>query len=482
MKKIICKYIFFIVLLIFLGSCKKQIEVNAPITSLTDENIYASDKIASGVLTGIYADLSSNNSAFQDPALSNISLHAGLSGDELILFDLNNITLIPYYINDLRGTESNDFWSYIYSMVFRCNAAIDGLTLSTTLTHGVKQQLLGEAKFMRAFFYFYLINLYGDVPLALSTDYRLNAVLSRIKASQVYEQIISDLKDAQNMLSTDYVDSDVLKSSLERVRPSKGAATALLARAYLYMTDYVNAEVEASKVISNIALYDTVSLSNVFLANSNETIWALQPVGLASELAANTGDGLCFILPDAGPDDIAYPVYLSENIMNAFEPGDMRKKNWTSDVVTGGTIYNYAYKYKVGASNTSTKEYTVLMRLAEVYLIRAEARANLNNLTGAAEDINIVRIRAGLLAINNSTKDLMLNAILHERQVELFTEMGHRWFDLKRTGKIDNVMQGIAESKSGLGWNPEKALFPIPQLEISNNVNLRGHQNPGYQE
>ena len=118
-----------------------------------------------------------------------------------------------------------------------------------------------------------------------------------------------------------------------------------------------------------------------------------------------------------------------------------------------------------------------MFRLAEQYLIRAEARAQQNNISGAQADLNAIRTRAGLANVTATTQTGLVTAIYHERQIELFTEFGHRWFDLKRTGQLDAVM-GIAAPQKGGTWASYKALIPIPASEISINPHLT--QNPGY--
>ena len=116
----------------------------------------------------------------------------------------------------------------------------------------------------------------------------------------------------------------------------------------------------------------------------------------------------------------------------------------------------------------------MVLRLADIYLIRAEAAARLGNTAEALDDLNLVRARAGLGASTASVQDDVVNAILHERQVELFTEWGNRWFDLKRTGTVDAVMAPLKP-----GWQPTAALYPVPQTQL--NVNGALKQNPGYQ-
>jgi len=153
----------------------------------------------------------------------------------------------------------------------------------------------------------------------------------------------------------------------------------------------------------------------------------------------------------------------------------VRKNKWIKDVVVAGQRYYYPYKYRIRTTSASGSEYNVVLRFAEQYLIRAEARAMQNNNTGAAEDINTIRIRAGLTPVpGNSTPAECLDIVQKERRVELFSEWGHRWFDLKRTGSINTVLQSV----KGSNWQPTDQFYPIPFSEIQKNPSLA--QNQGY--
>ncbi|HEY8929563.1 MAG TPA: RagB/SusD family nutrient uptake outer membrane protein [Mucilaginibacter sp.] len=480
------------VLLLDLGmaGCKKLVEVSAPPTSLSNGNVYQNDKTAISVLTGIYTNIS--GASFTSPGISSISLYAGLSADELTLFSgAADITQKAFFTNALTSSNVSgsgpDFWTVYYQTIFYANSAIEGLNNSTSLTPAVKQQLLGEAEFIRAFCYFYLVNLYGDVPLVLTTDYKANSSIARSPKSQVYEQIIRDLKDAESKLSSTYLDATLLNSSAERVRPSRWAATAMLAKVYLYYgnltgdaANYTNAESESSLLIGNASLFGLTTLDNTFLNASlgnNEAIWQIQPVAFGQD----TPDAAVFVLPPSGPSQATYTVFLSPQLLNAFENGDQRKSKWISsvtDTVAGTpTTYFFAYKYKVNDPNAPVTEYETMLRLGEQYLIRAEVRAQLGEPT-AVDDLNAIRQRAGLAAYSGQVdKASLLNAILHERQVELFTEMGNRWLDLKRTATVDPVMTVVTPMKGG-AWNPIQQLYPIPISDMKANPKLV--QNPGY--
>jgi len=461
-------------MLVFQTSCKKLVEVNPPVSASTSASVYNSDATAVAVLTGIYAQLSSTSNYFGNHGFATISLFAGLSADEFTLFDQTNSNYQAYYTNNLSiNTGGYEYWSPIYSYIFTCNSAIEGVGNSSSLTQGVKQQLLGEAKFLRAFFYFYLINLYGDAPLALGSDYKTNAGLARSPRAQIYKQIIVDLKDAQNLLSNAYVSGTLLKTTTERTRPNRWAATALLAKVYLYTGDWSDAEAQSSLVIGNSSLYSLAILNNTFLRNSTEAIWQLQPV---TATVTNTQDAYQFILPATGPTS-SWPIYLSNSLLNSFEMGDLRKSNWVDSITIAGTTYYYPYKYKVNNPSAPVTEYLMLIRLGEQYLIRAEARAQQGKISTAAADLDSIRARAGLAQTGATTQSALLSSIQHERQVELFTELGNRWFDLKRTQTVDAIMNVATQNKGG-SWNSYQQLYPIYPQDIQRDINLV--QNPGY--
>jgi hypothetical protein len=339
---------------------------------------------------------------------------------------------------------------------------IEGLSSSTNVSNQIKTQVTGEAKFVRALCNFYLVNLFGDVPLVVVSNFQNNSALPRTSKTDVYQQIISDLKDAQNLLAETYS-----FSNNERVRPTKWAATALLSRVYLYQGDYADAESEATKIIDNTGLFSLVNINSVFLKNSKEAIWQLMPV----LVNLNTNEGNIFILTSS-PSSIS----MSTQLLNSFETGDLRRSYWVGTLTVGSNTFYFPYKYKV-KSGSGLSEYSMVLRLAELYLIRAEARAQQSKIAESQSDLNAIRNRAGLTNTTANDKSSLLVAIQHERQVELFTEGGHRWFDLKRTNNIDMVMSNISTLKGG-SWSNFKALYPIPQTEIINDVNLS--QNTGY--
>jgi starch-binding outer membrane protein, SusD/RagB family len=469
-----------------LTSCRKYVEVDPPENKVTGANVFKDDATATAVLSGLYIRLSEAQIGSGSP--SALYFYAGLSSDELTLWNgTGDSRLIAYYINNLTATSGESYGSELwqYLPIYICNSAIEQLEASNALTPAVKQQLLGEAKFMRAFNYFYLASLFGDVPLVLSTPYRENALLPRTPKDQVFAQMISDLKDAQELLSEDYLSVDLTTLTAEKTRPTKWAAAALLARVYLSTGNWAEAENEASFVIGNTN-FSLAPLNEVFLKNSAEAIWQLQPVNSGW----NTEVAKTLVVPATGPYD-AVPAYLNDQLLNAFENGDQRRitGNWIDSVNVDGTPYLYAAKYKINEENTdinsgtgtdNMNEYLMVLRLAEQYLIRAEARARQGKLQEAMDDVNTIRLQHGglpdPLPVAASETDVV-NTITHEHQVEMFTEWGDRWLTLKRTGDIDHVMEAVAPLKGGT-WSPYKALFPLPLEEIQKDQNLT--QNTGY--
>jgi hypothetical protein len=379
-----------------------------------------------------------------------------------------------FYTNAATESLSGTYWSQFYSQIYVANVAIENIRNNTNLLY--RKQWLGEALFLRAFMYFYITNLFGTAPVALSSDYYVNNQLGRGPQSDVYDQIIKDLKEAQTLLPAEYLNGDGLVTT-DRGRPNKYAVTALLARVYLYTKDWINAEEQANIIINSSNTFALEAPANVFLKGSREMIWGLAPIIYVVR------DALDFLMePDWDPAQHLVNAILSPSLVNSFETNDVRYSNWVGKSTAGSPARDYYFpaKYKTKVSSTYN-EYLVVFRLAEQYLIRAEARAQQNEVTGtnsAESDVNVIRARAGLPPATAVTKTAMLDAIMNERRVELFTEMGHRFLDLKRTGVIDNVMSVAAPQKGG-SWSTWKQFWPIPKSDILANPNLT--QTPGYQ-
>ena len=307
-----------------------------------------------------------------------------------------------------------------------------------------------------------MVNFYGDIPLILDTDYKVNSLLPRNDKAQVWTSIINDFKDAQTDLSSAYTSS-------ERIRVNQAAATTMLARAYLYTEKWDLAETEAGKVIIDTKYKLLTDLNKVFLKGSQETIWQLQSVN-TSTAGVNTWEGFSVVPPT--PANRGY-YNLTNDLMGSFEANDYRKRDWTNTYVTGGNTFFYPYKYKI-RTKSPVEEYAMVLRFAEVYLIRAEARAQQTKLVLAKEDLDSIRVRANLLPLPAGlTKAQMLLAVEQERKVELFVEWGHRWFDLRRTGRSLTVLTPFKPTITA-----NDLWYPIPQAARLSNPNLT--QNTGY--
>lgn len=455
------------VLTLTFASCKKIVEIDSPVNSVTTVQIFSSDADATSVVTGIYSQLinTRGTARFSNGA---ITLYGGLSSDELAY---TRTGLIDFFNNSLLSTNtfiSTSLWNPMYFTIYKCNATLEGLNSSTGVSEAVRNQLTGEVQLVRAFCYFYLVNLFSDVPLVLDIDWKSDALMKRTPTEYVYKQIVSDLKDAQSLLPLDYS-----LSKGERSRPNSWAATALLARVYLYLKDWTNAEAAATSLISNSSLFKIeTDLNKVFLKTSQEAIWQLQPSNIASPYATTEGASLIPFAPTAKAD-----FYLTQQLLSFFDSTDKRIAAWTNKSVNSNITYVYPYKYKIalGTTGSTPNEYYMVLRLAEQYLIRAEARVSQDNLTGAISDINSIRTRAGISSLPPTlSKAEIVESIENERMRELFSEWGHRWFDLKRTNRADAILAPI----KGNNWQTMDQLYPIPYSELQKNPNLV--QNSGY--
>lgn len=461
-------------------ACKKLVEVKVPNNQLVKNVVFSDDRTSIAVLNTIMTTISYG--AVDGLYLPSIPLITGLSGDEMIIFNTAlNKTLTGYFQNNLdqNNISSVNIWKASYTVLYKINDAIEGISNSTSLTESVRKQLIGEAKFWRSYCYFYLVNLYGDVPLILTTDYTKNSLIGNSNQSEIWKQIISDLNEAKDLLSDNFLDGLLMNPTTERVRPTKWAASALLAKAYLYNKNWAMAEEESTIVISNTATFNLSSLNEVFKRNSSEAILQSQP--LADNF--NTAYAPYYVIPSGSAPTFSHPIYLSDHLLKSFENGDLRKSNWiNSSIASTGITYYYPFKYQSYKEIRPTDElteYTMILRLSEQYLIRSEARAQQGKLSLALEDLKIIRNRAGLDAIFSNDQTSLIDSILHERQVELFAEWGDRWLDLKRTNKIDQVMTIVTQEKGGV-WNNYKKYYPIDGAELLFSPNIK--QTPGYQK
>lgn len=456
------KILNFSILIFSLGivSCKKFLDIKPPTTELTGITVFSNNATAIAAQTSIYSQMEN------DGFIYNIIRQTGLSSDEFVNYD-NTQGGIDLAFNNLTPENAIVLgtWISCYKYIYQANSILEGLENSTGVTQSTKQRLLGEAKFIRAFCHFYLVNLFGDIPIIRSTDYRSNSSKERDSQGDVYNFIIEELKSSATLLSEEYVGGNNTSSS-ERVRPNKWTVTAFLAKVHLYNGNWSDAELESTKVISANSIYSlSINPATAFLKNSREAIWQL----MATAPQRNSYPGSQLILtgtPSA--------VSLRPEFVNSFQNADNRKQAWINSISVGTQTYFFPFKYKVGQNSTAVTEYTMIFRLSEQYLIRAEARARQNNFIQANSDVNTIRTRAGLSLISISSLPQLLDSINSERKFELFTELGDRWLNLKRTNTANTVLSLV----KGSNWKTTDQLYPIPQTEILRNSNLT--QNAGY--
>ncbi|MDT0642606.1 RagB/SusD family nutrient uptake outer membrane protein [Zunongwangia sp. F363] len=458
--------IFILLLLCANFSCEKLVDIDAPTDKLIREEVFSNEKTAISAMDGIYNEL--YQAEFSSGSRSSVTVLAGLSSDNLQYFNSVNLNMMEFQDHEITPANPGnlELWTSAYNIIYLCNSFIEGITNSTSIDAELQQQLEGEARFVRAFSYFYLVNLYGRIPLILDTDYRVNALKPQADSEEVYDLIENDLLLSSEMLSASYRNS-------ERTSVNQFVAKALLARVYLFLEDWQGAESLSSEVIQETASYVLLdNLDEVFLANSREAIWQISPIG-GGGIVSNTNDGSMFIIDPFF--SFFATLKLDESLIAEFSEGDIRLEKWIGYNSSKDAFYSHKYKIRA-SSQFPIQEYSMVLRLAEQYLIRAEARTQMGKINDAVNDLDVIRQRAGLPALMEITPGIAENNLMEEiylqRRIELFTEWGHRWFDLKRSDLIERVFENSST------WESTDRLYPIPIEEISKNPNLI--QNDGY--
>ena len=438
-------------------SCEKFVEVGLPNSQLTSNTVFKDVSTANAAIANLYIQIRDQGLVADN--VNSISIALGYYADELVHYGTDGN---EYYQNNLQTTNFNisNIWNQSFNLIYGANSALEALEVSGAIADKDRTGFRGEALFMRAYIHFHLLNLYGSIPYVTGTDYQKNMRLSKLPVAAVYSAIIADLLKAKTDLPQEY-------RSADRGRINRSVVDAMLARVYLYTEDWNAAKESADAVINNTDMYQWVTnLDQVFLNNSSGTLWQL----IARNAGSNTSNASNFIFTSGPPASRA----LSPLLLNAFEPGDLRRSRWIGSVSKGSDTWYYAYKYKENKPTTVSKEYAILFRLEEMYFIRAEAYTRMGNLPLAAADLNKVRNRAGLGNTKAETKPDLLTAIIQERRIEFFCELGHRWFDLKRMGQLDVALKGVKP-----GWETKDSLWPLPENELRLNPNL-APQNPGF--
>jgi hypothetical protein len=445
--------VVYVMLFCFTTACDNFIEVDLPSSQLNATDVFEHKATANAAMVDIYTQI--RDHGLLTGYRSGVSSQLGLYADELDFY----YSISNFYNNSLLASdiEIAELWNSSYNQIYSANAIFEGVSESTSLAPIDKNQLMGEALFVRALIHFYLVNVFGDIPYIVTTSYQQNSIVHRMPENEIYNSIKIDLQQASDLLP-EFIGE-------ERVRPGKWAAQALLARVCLYMQQWDEASNAASSVLNQSELFVwPTDVGSVFAKESLSTLWQLMP-----EVGENTHEAHTFIFAEGPPPSVA----IKDQLTGAFSSSDLRKSNWLKAVTDGTTTWYHAYKYKE-ISYGSSLEYSIVLRIAEQYLIRAEARAHQGDLIGAKEDLNKTRNLAGLGDSDAVTETEIISDVLLERRLEFFTEFGHRFFDLKRTGGLDAVLAPIKPQ-----WDPTDRLLPLPESELLLNQNL-APQNAGY--
>lgn len=454
------KSLILIISIFTFHGCESFVDIDPPKNLLVSETVFEDTATTKSALANIYFNLRDSGML---SGSSGLSIHLSTYSDELDYY-LTNDNYLQFYHHSIIPTNSilRSWWEKTYNLIYAANDIIEGLTNSTSMNVQDRDYYMAQALFIRAYLHSLLLNIFGPIPYINSIDYTVNNTVQRNTEAEVYENIALDLKQAIKLFGENITNG-------ERVVPNKIVAQALLSRIYLYNGQWEHADFMASEVIRTDNYNLESNVISVFLKESHETIWQFKPNGISHN---NTYEANEFII-----DRIPGQTFsLTDSFLESFEPGDLRKDNWVGSFTDDkGTTLFFPFKYKETFKSTdASREYSIVFRLAEQYLIRAEARARLGNLSAAQSDLNKIRNRAGLLNISVLTESDLLEAIWHERKMELFTEYGHRWFDLKRTNQGAEIL-----GKAKTSWKGTDILFPIPTSELELNPNLYP-QNEGY--
>ncbi|MER3374970.1 MAG: RagB/SusD family nutrient uptake outer membrane protein [Allomuricauda sp.] len=495
-------YLLTILLTSLLVSCSDILE-KEPLASISESNAYITADDAEKAMTAAYHPLTGNNwccgnygnGGFMHWVLGNVASDdtekGGESGSDQLYAQQVSLFNIP------ADNDATRFaWANQYIGVHRANLVLDKI-LDIEMDESLKNRYLAEAKFLRAWYYFNLVKVFGDVPLVLDAELE-SYDMERTPKAQVYDQIIKDLKEASEVLpeKSAYGDAD-------RGRATKGAALAYLGKVYLYLDDFVNAELYFKQVIDSGEYSLDPDYLGMFLRdgeNSDEHIFQTQflhdqgaaPVRniLTTVFGSRARNGWGFNLP-------------TQDFVDSFEDGDPRLGHTVyqnGDLMPDGEIANvgnsttgylnkkyYVPDYeRVGGSIQIGRD-DIYMRLGKVLLWYAEA-ANENNHTAEAlwalEEVR-ARARGGeavLPEITETNKDALREIIWHEQRVEFGQEF-ERFFELVRQGRAGEVMRNYAETydtAKGAGFRDGvNEIFPVPQTEIDLSDG-KITQNPGY--
>lgn len=455
--KTILRLAGYISLSIMLYCCSNFEDVEPSNNQLLWEDVFNDPRTARAAMLQVYADMRQNG--FLTGNGNGIGCMAGCLADELVGYSNIPDGFQAFYtlqITDLSATVKS-LWNNSYRQIYMCNSILAGVANSTVLDEQTKNQLRGEALFTRALLHFYLTNTFGAVPFVTSTDYNINSKVAKISTEEIYKIIVDDLKEAADLLPN--------QQEAFRVVPSKKTVLALLSRVYLYNKQYPDAYDTSILSLEDSEVNTLQSLESVFLKESTGTLWQFAP----STASANSLEGGFYVLPAAPPTRTA----LQPGLVQAFEQEDLRKSAWIGSV-TGATVFHFPFKYKENRPSAASKEYSVVFRIEEQYLIAAEAAVSLQRWQEANHWLDVFKASRGLVHVNSEEGTILMDEVENQRRLEFFTEFGHRFYDLKRWNKLHTTMVTLKDN-----WDGRYGLLPIPQSEIQLNPNLQP-QNAGY--
>jgi starch-binding outer membrane protein, SusD/RagB family len=442
MKRI---FICFLSLIMLFSSCEDFLK-QEPVDIITTGTVIEDGASALAALFGIYsrlqtAGLYGNRMIGVTGAASDELTHSG-SFPSIRDFDNNQLTA--------DNAEIRQLWPALFTGIYQANVLISTLESSKVLprlTAAQRKQYVAEARALRAFLHLEGVKLFGDFPLATTVELSQLSSISRSSKSAVFAFIISELETASTELKA--VENSKAAGPF---RLTEWGVKGLLARAQLYNGNVSIAGQIANDVITNGGYSLSANYADAFKTGSSEAIFTVF-------FSASDQNGLPFQFLPAGRFEYA----VSPQLLTAFGSTDKRAMITLN---TGDPLARFAVnKYPDLSTGASL---VPIVRLAEMYLIRAEANLGTSQ---SLSDLNLLRTRAGVPSNTNPTT---LDAVLAERFVELSFE-GHRWNDLIRTDKIDAVMNAINPTT----WNPiVDKLFPIPFYDLNINKNLT--QNTGY--
>lgn len=449
-----------ILLIISSSSCERFLDVDDPNNQISQTVVFKDKSTALSALADIYTNFRDNTLLKGDT--SGLHILLGCYTDELVSVTSGQEGFRAFYELGVRANnrEVDNIWINAYKQIYSANSIIEGIEKSkSNLDEATRNQLTGEALAIRALLHFYLVNIYDDIPYVNTTDYTTNQSISRSSIQEVYASVIKDFKQAELLLNDGYPTTN--KSHL-----NKAAVQLLLARVYLYQKDWTNALQYSQKLISNNAYSIEEDIEKTFLKDSRSAIWQFMPI----EEGINTLEGQYFTFVSLPPTSIV----LSNELINSFEANDKRKSAWIKTLSDAEMTYSHAFKYKQNLKTPNSLEYSIMLRIEEAYLIAAEAENEMGDPGLALNYLKATRERAGLSLPETASQTEIRGMVIEERRHELFTEGGHRFFDLKRTGMLDDRMTTVKTN-----WKPYMKILPIPERELLANPNLKP-QNNGY--